>query len=710
MKRKLFLPMLCLVALALTACKNGIGSTSSKNVFPENYTISGVNVGGMSTEEATEAIKTAVANYSPIVTINAYEVTLTADALGLSYDESTDMKAALKAAHTEEESDDIKTAVTTSLAEEDATKLLTTAYREALNERVSTEVQTAEEGEEAESSQTADQAENTEKSEAAIALELATASNNAYIQYDADQHAFVAKNGKDCDVLDYTDATASFLSNLKNLATAINLETTTVSAEGQKAKGNEKLAEGLKAANAYLDLELSVYFSPEGYIPVTETFDKDTIASWFKTDIDDYCVEISEDALSESCSNLASEHNRYRSVDRTFHTTASGDITISAPDSGIKVEPGPLYEGFLEAINNQKSVTLDAVYSEIESVSEDGAYDFDGNYVEIDVTNQHVYVYKDYQLMVDSDVVTGCVVNGGITPPGVYQIFTHDKDRYLNGPTWHVWVNYFCAFNGGMGFHDTTYRSAFGGDIYIYGGSHGCVNMPLEAAEALYNNVEIGTYVVCYGGVQYVDKLTQTWTGTASYTKTEGDKKFSLDASFTGDTAAAVTYKSSNKKVATVSQDGVVTVKKAGTATITISTAETDKYAASKFEVTITVNAKPQEEEPESETESEKKVTLKNAKITASNQEFTVEPGQTANIVASTNSNGALSYALESTTSDLVSVSSKGVITVSDSFVPEEGGSEVTLKVTIKSKKTSTYKAASKTITVTVHIENPTTP
>ena len=61
---------------------------------------------------------------------------------------------------------------------------------------------------------------------------------------------------------------------------------------------------------------------------------------------------------------------------------------------------------------------------------------------------------------------------------------------------WDVTVNYWMAFVGGMyGFHDATWRSYFGGYIYTYDGSHGCVNLPLWAAETLYNNVEVGTPV-----------------------------------------------------------------------------------------------------------------------------------------------------------------------------------------------------------------------
>ena len=45
------------------------------------------------------------------------------------------------------------------------------------------------------------------------------------------------------------------------------------------------------------------------------------------------------------------------------------------------------------------------------------------------------------------------------------------------------------------GMHDATWRWRFGGNIYTYDPSHGCVNMPLDKAEDLYYMVEIGTPV-----------------------------------------------------------------------------------------------------------------------------------------------------------------------------------------------------------------------
>ena len=51
----------------------------------------------------------------------------------------------------------------------------------------------------------------------------------------------------------------------------------------------------------------------------------------------------------------------------------------------------------------------------------------------------------------------------------MYSIFSRDKDRYLRGDGYKSWVNFFIPFNGGIGFHDASWRSTFGGNIYMTG-------------------------------------------------------------------------------------------------------------------------------------------------------------------------------------------------------------------------------------------------
>ena len=44
--------------------------------------------------------------------------------------------------------------------------------------------------------------------------------------------------------------------------------------------------------------------------------------------------------------------------------------------------------------------------------------------------------------------------------------------------------------------HDASWRSQFGGSIYKYNGSHGCVNMPRSKVSKLYKMVTNGTRVI----------------------------------------------------------------------------------------------------------------------------------------------------------------------------------------------------------------------
>ena len=80
-----------------------------------------------------------------------------------------------------------------------------------------------------------------------------------------------------------------------------------------------------------------------------------------------------------------------------------------------------------------------------------------------------------------------------------------------------------------------------------------------------------------------VDKL--------SYKVTYGDPAFKITAK-AKDTGSAIRFASDNKEVATVSEDGTVTIRNAGTAKITVSMDESQNYLAVSREVIITVAPK----------------------------------------------------------------------------------------------------------------------
>ena len=125
-------------------------------------------------------------------------------------------------------------------------------------------------------------------------------------------------------------------------------------------------------------------------------------------------------------------------------------------------------------------------------------YNFTDTFVEISLDNQYMWYYVDGKLLVETPVVTGNIAAGDDTRRGCFRIASMTTDTYLVGPTWNDHVEYWMPFDDQIGLHDSSWRTEYGGDIYLTDGSHGCVNTPLDAIATIYNNITVGTLVVVY--------------------------------------------------------------------------------------------------------------------------------------------------------------------------------------------------------------------
>lgn len=169
----------------------------------------------------------------------------------------------------------------------------------------------------------------------------------------------------------------------------------------------------------------------------------------------------------------------------------------------------------------------------------------------------------------------------------------------------------------------------------------------------------------------------------ASYSKTYGDSAFSLGAKADTD----LTYKSSNTSVATVDNNGKVTIKAAGTAKITVTSATTEEYTSTSETVTVSVaKANP---------------TIKTS-ISGKNYSYNAlkKKSISFNIGASANSKGTITCKKVSEKSG-ITVSSAGKVTVKKGMA--KGTYKVKVKVSAAAK--GNYKAGSKTVTITVKVK-----
>lgn len=123
-----------------------------------------------------------------------------------------------------------------------------------------------------------------------------------------------------------------------------------------------------------------------------------------------------------------------------------------------------------------------------------------GTYIDVNIAAQTVSYFENGEMKLSTPCVTGNINAGNGTPTGVFAINTRIPGKYLTGPTWNVWVDRWMRFtpDKAIGFHDANWRSSFGGDIYLTNGSHGCVNLPHDAAMQLFDMASIGTTVVVH--------------------------------------------------------------------------------------------------------------------------------------------------------------------------------------------------------------------
>ena len=127
-----------------------------------------------------------------------------------------------------------------------------------------------------------------------------------------------------------------------------------------------------------------------------------------------------------------------------------------------------------------------------------GEDDIGGTYIEVDMTEQMLYYYVDYEIVLETPVVTGNMRRGWDTPAVVCSIYGKARNRILRGATYATFVYYWMPVYGNIGLHDATWRRKFGENIYMTDGSHGCINMPKDKAGELYGMVEMDTPVVLF--------------------------------------------------------------------------------------------------------------------------------------------------------------------------------------------------------------------
>lgn len=326
----------------------------------------------------------------------------------------------------------------------------------------------------------------------------------------APENAYVAYGDSQFEIVPETEGSKLDLKNAYNvLSEAVSGNKTSVDFDSEPdvyvkadiTSDNPDLQASLNACNNFTKASITYTFGDE-----TETLDGNTIKDWLN--FDEKGQLIMDDTsfrqhIADYVAQLAAAHDTV-GTEREFQTTSGRTVSVYGSAYGWQIDQVSEVAQLTQEIQSGTQTTREPVYSM--TANAHGYNDIGNTYIEVDLSEQHMYFYQSGEDIFESDIVSGDMrYSDRQTPAGIYTIYYKKSPDVLRGKQlangkyeYEQPVTYWMPFNGGIGFHDANWQPYFGGDRFMEGGSHGCINMPPEKAAELYNIIDCNIPIVCF--------------------------------------------------------------------------------------------------------------------------------------------------------------------------------------------------------------------
>lgn len=234
--------------------------------------------------------------------------------------------------------------------------------------------------------------------------------------------------------------------------------------------------------------------------------DKTLISTWLTVD-SEMKVTFNEQGVKDWLIAFGDKYDTMGGT-RTITSPWGKTVEVTGGDYGWSIDEDTEFTALVNSIKNGEVVTKEPAYYAGGTAASHGPQDWGSTYLEVDLSAQHMWFIVDGNVAMETDVVTGVPIPSRETTQGVWFIKEMLQNTTLVGnilpetgePEYRTPVSYWMRITwSGIGFHDATWQPAFGGTLYADGlGSHGCINMPLDQAAALYNMLPMGTPAVVH--------------------------------------------------------------------------------------------------------------------------------------------------------------------------------------------------------------------
>ena len=459
-RRKLWLIPVALVAAAGAAYV--AGALHFQRTFLPNTTVNGIDVSGKTPEELAQIVEDDAMSWTSTLSGDGLNIALTAENVGLAYDGEE--------------------LASSAIAQQNpwAWPLEYTKSRDLT----------------AEGSVTFDEEKLWSLIEPVVSESQAQADQyvDGGIVYDAEADVYRVQDDATPRHINRAALMVQASPQIIGMADAVTVDETCLDPD-------EKVEQALAAANALVGATVELKLGDE----VAYTLDADAISQWVSFD-DDLNVVLDEQAILDFGPGALSEALDTVGTTRTFTRPDGKEITVTGGAYGWSIDGAATSDLILAAIKSGQPTTIDVpTFSEADHVNP-GGQEW-GRYIDVDRTEQYARFYdEDGNVIWETDLVTGQPNLGHETPEGVWFVTSKETNTQLRGPEdaegnpeWISYVDFWMGVVGNrVGLHNAPWRGSFGGDIYTWNGSHGCINMSYEAAQELFNLVEIGVPVVVH--------------------------------------------------------------------------------------------------------------------------------------------------------------------------------------------------------------------
>ena len=323
---------------------------------------------------------------------------------------------------------------------------------------------------------------------------------NANIAYDSAKNSYVVvpeKMGSQLDTQAVTQAVGYAIANLESsleLGDEYVLKPSVYSTDS-------RLNSAIDQANAMLATNLILMLDSVNIV----TIDAGVLQGMIVIDADAQ-PKLSEEKFDAWMSEIVP---RCETVgkERTYTRPDGKVCTVSGGIFGWGVDMNALYDQVNTAVKESKKGSLQIPCTQKGDIfTGAGERDWKNRYIDVDISEQHVRFYDENNSLIwESDCITGLPDGERDTVPGVWTVNDKKSPNRLIGKkngevVYETDVQFWMPFEAdSIGFHDATWQPRFGGQWYEWGaGSHGCVNLPYEEAEALYGIIQVGDRVVVH--------------------------------------------------------------------------------------------------------------------------------------------------------------------------------------------------------------------